>query len=554
MAPLNAKALVNGGNFGNLKRKQVNYVMLPQKTNKTMINARSSSIKRIVGNYDSFMQSGLPRQVLFYQDGEWKYFPDIITHLVHRDFEMKRSISEVTHQSQQLLLDFVHMVYIVKETFSSNPIAWIDIHGTSFFPENSASLGENACMPNGTQETSPHLDITVSAAESSNSETHDTEVVSNCRNKGVIRALKNSNAHAELKEAVGENEPCAEFQEEGAQPASSVDYRGAVRKMLLHGADSLIGAQDIVEIIKAPCVDHFGRVRLELFQKHVEAKKKYRGNANVRYAWLAYSKLAAENIILRGIVEIKNHVHVYGPVFADGILLFPANCASICASSSAADENGLIHMMLCRVILGNVEVVQNGSNQCQPSDCDYDSGVDDPHSPKKYVIWNRNKDTHIYPEIYVSVKAPKKAETLTGKRNLSNESGVTISGASNSLLQANPHPALPNPFEQKSASLSEKAPTYGRAPKAPSSPWMPFSMLFAAISTKVSAHDMDLINIHYEEFKKKRMTRMDLVMKLRQIVGDKLLVSTIMRLQPKLPKVATGGVTKSFSKFLHNQP
>jgi len=42
---------------------------------------------------------------------------------------------------------------------------------------------------------------------------------------------------------------------------------------------------------------------------------------------------------------------------------------------------------------------------------------------------------------------------------------------------------------------------FGRAPKTPSSPWMPFSMLFAAISTKVSAQDMDLVNVHYEEFK-----------------------------------------------------
>jgi RCD1-SRO-TAF4 (RST) plant domain len=35
----------------------------------------------------------------------------------------------------------------------------------------------------------------------------------------------------------------------------------------------------------------------------------------------------------------------------------------------------------------------------------------------------------------------------------------------------------------------------------PSSPWMPFSMLFASISTKVSPRDMDCINAHYEDFK-----------------------------------------------------
>lgn len=41
----------------------------------------------------------------------------------------------------------------------------------------------------------------------------------------------------------------------------------------------------------------------------------------------------------------------------------------------------------------------------------------------------------------------------------------------------------------------------GRGARTPTSPWMPFSMLFAAISTKVLPQDMDLINTHYEEFK-----------------------------------------------------
>jgi RCD1-SRO-TAF4 (RST) plant domain len=35
----------------------------------------------------------------------------------------------------------------------------------------------------------------------------------------------------------------------------------------------------------------------------------------------------------------------------------------------------------------------------------------------------------------------------------------------------------------------------------PSSPWMPFSMLFASISTKVTPRAMDCINAHYEDFK-----------------------------------------------------
>ena len=37
--------------------------------------------------------------------------------------------------------------------------------------------------------------------------------------------------------------------------------------------------------------------------------------------------------------------------------------------------------------------------------------------------------------------------------------------------------------------------------RAPKSPWMPFPMLFAAISNKVPPKDMELINVYYEQFR-----------------------------------------------------
>lgn len=47
-----------------------------------------------------------------------------------------------------------------------------------------------------------------------------------------------------------------------------------------------------------------------------------------------------------------------------------------------------------------------------------------------------------------------------------------------------------------------EAPMLGESmAKAPSTPWMPFSMLFAAISTKLPREKMDMINNCYEEFK-----------------------------------------------------
>ena len=35
---------------------------------------------------------------------------------------------------------------------------------------------------------------------------------------------------------------------------------------------------------------------------------------------------------------------------------------------------------------------------------DFDSGVDDIHTPRQCIVWNMNKNTHIYPEYVVSFK------------------------------------------------------------------------------------------------------------------------------------------------------
>ncbi|KAL8255976.1 hypothetical protein R6Q59_031043, partial [Mikania micrantha] len=48
----------------------------------------------------------------------------------------------------------------------------------------------------------------------------------------------------------------------------------------------------------------------------------------------------------------------------------------------------------------------------------------------------------------------------------------------------------------------EKVPSVGSStPKEPKSPWMPFSMLFEAISTKVAPTDLKLLHAFYEFFR-----------------------------------------------------
>lgn len=76
------------------------------------------------------------------------------------------------------------------------------------------------------------------------------------------------------------------------------------------------------------------------------------------------------------------------------------------ALSCVADESGVRHILLCRVIMGKSEVVLPGSKQFHPSSNEFDSGVDNLLSPRKYIIWNAFMNSHIFPEFVISFKSP----------------------------------------------------------------------------------------------------------------------------------------------------
>ncbi|CAL9093118.1 unnamed protein product [Musa textilis] len=500
----------------------------------------------IVNKYRNFSKSGLPVRVLSFEDGEWRDFPENIIILVQEDFRLKKGITEADFQNQQFLLDFMHMIYIDLKTGLQKPIGWIDVDGKCFFPEvcpENYHFGKGKqvhmiCDPNGTREVVAHSKISVGAAESSSLRLDD-EATFNVKR---IKCEENS-ACAEDDETVGENDPCSFLPpnvsasgswHEKVRPAD--DQRiSAVQHMLLHSLGKVIDAKDIIRICKTPVENDLGLSRLSLFQEQVVVTQKLRGNANVRYAWLASSKGAVEEMMLKGVLKIPEQK----PPFGNGIHLAPANCSNVCARYSNVDENGFIHMMLCRVIMGNVELIPMGSNQHQASHENFDSGVDDLQNPKQYIIWDLNMYTHIYAEFIVTINLPTNAkECLASDGGISFVSALTNSNSPCSLFQdkSQPSPVVANQLRGLSA---------GRAPRTPTSPWMPFSMLFAAISTKVPPQDMDLVNTHYEDFKKRKISRIDLVKKLRQIIGDKLLGSTIIRLQHMLPPMARRQAPKS---------
>jgi len=94
---------------------------------------------------------------------------------------------------------------------------------------------------------------------------------------------------------------------------------------------------------------------------------------------------------------------------------------------SDVDENGIVHMMLCRVIMGNVEIVHPGSKQHRPSSDYFDSGVDDLKNPQHYIVWDMNLNRHIYSEFVVTIKMPSiTKDSLVTQEDCQNSSDVSL--------------------------------------------------------------------------------------------------------------------------------
>ncbi|KAF5947262.1 hypothetical protein HYC85_013219 [Camellia sinensis] len=182
------------------------------------------------------------------------------------------------------------------------------------------------------------------------------------------------------------------------RPIAWIDESGldTVKNMFVVGMNPSLNA-NILEINR--CSGNVMQTRWEIFQKQIEITQRYRGDPNVRYAWLASTKDALPTV----------------------------KCALTSASNCDVDENGIQHMVFCHVIQGNMELVHPGSRQFHPSSENFDSGVHDLQNPSHYIVWNMNMSTHIYLEYVVSFKTSHSAEeALVGKGSRFDVPGVTI--------------------------------------------------------------------------------------------------------------------------------
>ncbi|KAK4744632.1 hypothetical protein SAY87_010944 [Trapa incisa] len=484
--------------------------------------------------YSNFIKSGIPQRLMFYKDGEWTDFPQNLVSLIRKDLQMKRAAIEVELNGYHFLLNFLHMLCVDMKNGSQQAIAWIDESGSCFFPEIFTSccrheygkhddhLQSDSSAPH---ELKLHLEIDINGMDTieciGESDTPQPGKQLAVAVEDVLeKAPNHKTLDTEVNQYMENARPVAKPFQEELEPE-------LMRKMFLMNMTSF-GNVEIVDLRRRSRT--LGQVWYELFQKQTEITKKYRGDANVCYAWLAASSEELSSMMIYGIGACPTLTNK--SLYGTGVHLTSENNPNISAKYCDVDENGIRRMAFCRVIMGRMECVNLGSRQLHPSSEEFDSGVDDVQNPTHYTVWTMNANTHIYPEYSISFKLLPDAEG-----NLSRRGNKVISGVRQfNRVQTSINLGNCNESDVDSGSSQRRAPITGSsAQKVPRSPWMPFPMLFDAISDKICTEDMSMINSIYSLFRGKKMTRDEFVKKLRVIVGDDLLRSTITALHCKIP-------------------
>ncbi|CAI8597664.1 unnamed protein product [Vicia faba] len=252
-----------------------------------------------------------------------------------------------------------------------------------------------------------------------------------------------------------------------------------IKTRFLRGLGLLANQTEILAVHRNACSDVVSQARLQSFHVYAGAVSKLRGgDSNVKYAWYGTS---CENDVRDILSNGFSHVH------GQSLCLSPDDSPLQSVKSCFVGRDGVRHLILCRVILGRTEIVKPDTKQCYPSSENYDSGVDSFSAPTKYMIWSSRMNTHVWPAYVISFRVPS----------------------------------------FKGIEMNEEEHV------RPTSPWMPFQNLISVLSKDLPSLDIALISKFYKAKKERKISRHELIQKVRQIAGDKLLISAIKSYRAK---------------------
>ncbi|KAM7251621.1 hypothetical protein ACFE04_023504 [Oxalis oulophora] len=278
------------------------------------------------------------------------------------------------------------------------------------------------------------------------------------------------------------------------EPASEYE---SVKKMFFSGLGPFAKDTDVVAVHKTLKSDDSSAIkaRWDSFTGFSDSVAKCReGDANVVFAWYGGSRNEISRIISQGFTLGFRPTSVVS--YGVGVCLYSSKHSLYGMESADYDRVGVRHMLLCRVILGNAEVIQPGSDQFQPSSDKFDSGVDDLTDPNRYIVWSRFMNSQIFPHYVVSFKA---TSSMSSNR----------SGQSHSFKQG--------PCRTTASVLRRFL----------NLPRISFSDFLAIISECLIPSKMTLISKQYSEYRANKISREQMVQALRQIFGDRVLIHII---------------------------
>ncbi|ONK55776.1 uncharacterized protein A4U43_C10F870 [Asparagus officinalis] len=220
-----------------------------------------------------------------------------------------------------------------------------------------------------------------------------------------------------------------------------------------------------------------------IFKEAMEAKRG--GDANVVHSWYGALKDEVDRIMKDGFRMCG--LPEKAGTFGFGLHLCPELSARESLISAPISEDGLKHMVICRVILGSTETILPGSSQSGPSSADFDSGVDNEQAPSKYIVWYPDVKTNVLPLYAVTVK-----------------------------------------MELNSGGLQRELDA-----TRPGSKWMPLTSLVYILLNFVPRSTLRMLRRLHTDFLERKITRQQFVFRVRQLAGDEVLVYAIRDFQNK---------------------
>uniref|UniRef100_A0A0D9WB01 Uncharacterized protein n=1 Tax=Leersia perrieri TaxID=77586 RepID=A0A0D9WB01_9ORYZ len=454
----------------------------------------------------NYLKSGVPSRVMFYKQGSWHNFPEQIMKTLIQEFKGNKSSVVAVMDEEPVLVDFLSMTLVNLKSRKQRSVAWFDDTGKCFYP--SLFFDEEA--------------------------DEATKVGGNFESttQGIMLDKIANSPPEVVKQVVLESSPPVPQKPSTAdilrKKITSVE-RGSegflfAQDLFLSGMGPFATANNILHIHRYSPNDITAQCRLQAFEKQMMSTKEERGDANVRYGWLGSRKNDIVRILINGFGSNGKPAEKAG--LSAGVYLSPEDRAFSSVGLCDVDEKGVQYMLLCRLILGNMEAVMPGSQDSFPSSEIYDSGVDDCSNPKCYVMWPSHLSTHIRLEYLVSFKLSSKVRNyLLGLKG----------------LWFHPSP------KEVAVDISTLVPIMSENAEGPTSPWISFRVLFGMIQDNISSVARELLFHHYEELKESKITREEMVKQMIILVGEKLLLETLKRLHycPSLWYKSTGEVASS---------